>query len=146
MASDLMKLSKTDAVKAAENMRRRAMRYKKNAEKLSERLVNIAIGTGTGFLMGYIMGGKEKEFDKLVAASGLEEEAYIKEGKEDPRKLMGMDYDLVISVALVGVSLTNMLGSKVSPLLESAAFGGLAGWAYNAGSEMALKAEEEEAA
>jgi hypothetical protein len=140
MPAELAKLSKNDLVKQAEGMRRRAMRYKKNAETTAEKLLFAGAGGVSAFVMGYIMGGKEKEYQKLEAEKGPDEAK-----KADPRLLFGMPFDAVISVGVWVVGLTGLLGKKVSPVVEAAGFGGVAGFLYNWGSEMALEEPEEEA-
>lgn len=149
MANDLQKLSKTQAIEMASRMKNRAVNIKKNAEKLTERIVHGVIGTATGFGMGYWMGQAEAEYQdniaKLISEGKTREEA--EKEADDPRKWAGADKDLVVSLALAGVSLTNLGGRKISPFLEAAAFGGLAGWAYSRGMETAIEgaeAEEEE--
>lgn len=141
MANELAKLSKQDLVKQAEGMRRRAQRYKKNAESTAEKLMFAGAGGVSAFVMGYVMGGKEKDYQKLVAEKG-EEEAK----KNDPRLLFGMPFDAVVSVGVWVLGLTNLLGKKVSPIVEAAGFGGVAGFLYNWGSEMALEEPDQAAA
>jgi hypothetical protein len=141
MPSDLMKLPKQDLVKQAENMRRRALRYKKNAETTSEKLMFAGFGGVSAFVMGYIMGGKEKEYQKLVEEKG-EEEAK----KNDPRMLMGMPLDAVLSTGLWVAGLSGFLGKSLSEPVEAAGFGGICGFMYNWGSEAALEEDDEEKA
>ena len=146
MANDLSKLSKTQAVEVAHRMKNRAKNIKANAEKLTERLVHGAIGTATGFGMGYWMGQAEAEYQtniaKLIEDGKTPEEA--EKEADDPRKWGGVDKDLVVSLGMAGVALTNLGGRKVSPFLEAAAFGGLAGWAYSRGMETAIDGSTEE--
>lgn len=149
--NQLSKLSKTQAIEVAHRMKNRATTIRKNAEKLTERLVHGAIGTATGFGMGYWMGTAEAEYQDNVAkliAEGKTPDDAAKEA-DDPRKWAGMDKDLLVSLGLTAVSLTNLGGRKVSPFLEAAAFGGLAGWAYSRGMESAIEsaaeAEDEDA-
>ncbi len=146
MSNDLSKLNKTQAIQVAHRMKARAKAVRANAEKMSERLVNGAISTGTGFVMGYWMGQAEADYQdniaKLVAEGKTQEEA--QKEAEDPRKWFGLDKDLVASGALAAVALTNLGGRKVSPFMEAAAFGGLAGWAYSRGMDVAIESANEE--
>jgi hypothetical protein len=144
--NQLAKLNKTQAIEVATRMKNRATAIKRNAEKLSERVVHGVIGTGTGFAMGYWMGSAEAEYQDNIAklmAEGKTREDAEKEA-EDPRKWMGIDKDLVASLGLTALSLSNLAGRKASPFLEAAAFGGLAGWAYSRGMESAISSAEEE--
>lgn len=146
MSNDLSKLSKTQAIQVAHRMKARAKAVRANAEKVSERLVHGAISTGTGFVMGYWMGSAEAEYQENIAklvAEGKTREDAEKEA-EDPRKWFGLDKDLIASGALATIALTNIGGRKVSPFVEAAAFGGLAGWAYSRGMDVAIESASEE--
>lgn len=146
MANELQKLSKTQAIDLAHRMKNRARSIRANAEKLTERLVHGAIGTGVGFGLGYWMGQAESEFQDNVAklkAEGKSQEDAEKEA-DDPRKWGGVDKDLIVSLGLATVAMTNIGGRRVSPFLEAAAFGGLAGWAYSRGMETAIEGAEDE--
>lgn len=139
MPSDLMKLPKQDLVKQAENMRRRALRYKKNAETTSEKLMFAGVGGASAFVMGYVMGGREKDYQKLVQEKG-EEEAK----KNDPRLLMGMPIDAVISTGVWVAGISKVLGKQLSEMAEAAGFGGICGFMHNWGAETALEADEDD--
>lgn len=149
--TDIKALSKDQAIELAQKMKNRALGIKKNAEALTERLVNGAIGAATGFGMGYWMGSAEAEYHQNVAklvAEGKTPEEALKEA-DDPRKWMGVDKDLIVSLGLTGVALANLGGRKMSPFVEAAAWGGLAGWAYSRGMDIAIEGAseaEEEAA
>ena len=145
MANDLQKLSKNQAIDLATRMKNRAIGVRANAQKLTERLVHGAIGTGTGFTMGYWMGAAEAEYQENIAklvGEGKSQQDAEKEA-DDPRKWAGMDKDLIISLGLATVGLTNLVGRKISPTVEAAAFGGLAGWAYSRGMDIAIQGASE---
>ncbi len=146
MSTDLSKLNKTQAIQVAHRMKARAKAVRANAEKMSERLMNGAISTGTGFVMGYWMGQAEAEYQDNIAkllAEGKSQEDAEKEAA-DPRKWFGLDKDLVASGALATAALLNVGGRKVTPFVEAAAFGGLAGWAYSRGMDVAIESASEE--
>lgn len=145
--SDLAHLPHKDLVKAATTMRNRAMKYKKNADTMSERVVGMAVSTGAGFAMGMWYGGASVEYEKLLQekiGTGLSEKdaqkAISEEG--DPRKLLGIDKDLVAGITLAVGSLTGIGGRKVAPILEYGALGALAGWAHNLGQDVAMDQAE----
>lgn len=140
--TELAKLSKTDLVKQAGVMRNRALKFKKNAETTMEKVTFGVTGlAGAGFA-GFIMGGKERDYQDLVNKEG--EEAA---NKADPRLIGGLvPWDAGIGGGLWLVGLSGLAGKKASPLIEAFGFGGLAGYVYNLGSEMALEAGTEEAA
>ena len=142
MSNELAKLSKTDLVKQAGVMRNRALKFKKNAESTAEKLVFAGAGAAGAFGLGFLMGGKERDYQQLVTEKGLEEA-----DKADPRLIGGLvPWDLGIGGALWVVGMTGLAGKKASPVIEAMGFGGLAGYVYNMGSEMALEAGVEEAA
>lgn len=144
----LQKLNKTQAIEVAHRMKNRAKTIRANAEKLTERLVHGAIGTAAGFGMGYWMGQAEADYQdsvtKWLADNPDKTQEDAEKEVDDPRKWGGVDKDLVVSGALAVAALTNMGGRKVTPFIEAAAFGGLAGWAYNRGMDAAIDGSEDD--
>lgn len=148
MSDKLAKLNKTQAIEVANRMKNRAVTMRKNAERVTERIVHGAIAGVTGFGMGYWMGQAEVEYREALAKWQAENPGKTPEDAEkevdDPRKWMGIDKDLVVSGVLVTGALLNLGGRKATPFIEAAAYGSLAGWAYNRGMEEAISNSEEE--
>lgn len=135
--SELDKLSRNDAITALKKMRNRARNAALDKQRFSRRAVATALQAGSAFAMGWFMGGREHEFRQALAAAGLDPSNppdTLPEGFEDPRKIAGIDIDLAIGLGLTVGSLTGMLGSKMSDMLESVGTGVLAGYAYMRGS------------
>lgn len=149
MANELAKLNKTEAIELATRARNRANRFRANAEKMSERIVNTAIGTLAGFGTGYWQGKNEVEYQKNVAAL-VEQGKELKvaqEEAEDPRKIGGaLDKDLAVGLGLGGLAISGIAGRKITPFFEAAAIGALAGWAHGYGMDKAIEAATEEEA
>lgn len=83
--TELAKLSKTDLVKQASSMKRRAQQFKKNAETTAEKLIFAGAGGLGAFGAGFLMGGKERDYQQLVTEKGQEEA-----DKADPRLIGGL--------------------------------------------------------
>lgn len=141
-ASGLQKLSKEQVIDMAHRLRS----AKRNAEgRVADAIMTLAqagLSTVVGGAMGYWMGGAEYDYNQNQAA--------IDAGNEpDPRQWFGVDKDLLIGflVALAGVAMT---ASKTTSIKTAGRFvgtiggGALAGWAWGAARESALKSASEE--
>lgn len=135
--SKLQQLSKGDAIELATRMRNKARNVRLGAMETTRKVVHGAVSTVAAFAVGYWMGGLRYEKSKLT-------EAEI-EADGDPTKVAGMDKDLVVGVVVAGLGIANVGGRKVAPVLESAGFGTLAGWAYSRGDAQGFDASKEAA-
>lgn len=149
MANELAKLNKTEAIELATRARNRANRFRANAEKMSERIVNTAIGTLAGFGTGYWQGQNEVEYQKNVAKYMAENPGKtLKDAQaeaEDPRKIGGaLDKDLAVGLVLGGLAISGVTGRRITPFFEAGAIGALAGWAHGFGMDKAIEAAAEE--
>jgi hypothetical protein len=141
-ASGLQKLSKEQVIDMAHRLRS----AKRNADaRLSDALMGFGqtiISTVMGGAMGYWMGGAEYDYNQNATAIDAGDEP-------DPRQWFGVDKDLLVGflVALAGIA---MSVSKTASLKTAGSFvrtfgqGALAGWAWGAARESALKSAAEE--
>lgn len=133
----LQTLSKGEAIELATRMRNKARNIRVSAAETTRKVVHGAVSTVAAFAVGYWMGGLRYEKKKMSAADI--------EANGDPTKLAGMDKDLVVGVVVSGLGIAGVGGKKVAPVLESAGFGTLAGWAYSRGDESGYDASSEAA-
>lgn len=148
MSDKLAKLNKTQAIEVANRMKNRAQTMRRNAEKLSERIVHGFVSAVAGGAFGYWMGQAETDYQEAISEYMADNPGSTAEdaAKEvvDPRKWGGIDKDLIVSGTLAALALTNVGGRKASPIIEAAAIGGLSGWAYNRGMEMAIESASDD--
>lgn len=111
------------------NMRRRARNEAMNKQIMFKRLLNIGVGGGAAWAMGGFMADKQKEYLKIAAE--------VKAGtKEDPRKLMGIDTEIVVGgiASIGGVVMQGKSGTRFyGELAESAGLGVLCFYAGKKG-------------
>lgn len=133
----LQSLSKGEAIELATRMRNKARNIRISAAETTRKVVHGAVSTVAAFAVGYWMGGLRYEKSKMSEAE--------LEANGDPTKMAGMDKDLVVGVVISGLGIAGVGGKKVAPVLESAGFGTLAGWAYSRGDENGFDASSEAA-
>ena len=134
----LQSLSKGEAIELATRMRNKARNIRMSAVETSRKVVHGAVSTVAAFAVGYWMGGLRYEKSKMSDAEI--------EANGDPTKWGGVaDKDLVVGLVISGLGITGVGGKKVAPVLESAGFGTLAGWAYSRGDESGHDAASEAA-
>jgi hypothetical protein len=134
--SEIEKLDKQKLVQLAKGMRNRARNMALDKQRMASRVTNVAVGAGASFVVGYFMGGKEAEY--LTVAAEVEAGT-----AEDPRKVMGIDIDLLLGLGVSGLGVTGLAGKKASDLCEAAGTGILAGYAYARGSQAGLESAQE---
>lgn len=136
MAEPLARLSKEQVIQMAHRLRS----HKRNAEgKVTAILTGLGttvLSTASGGLMGYWMGSAEYEYNQNKAAIDAGDEP-------DPRQWFGVDKDLLISFLIAVVGLIPQL-KGAGPWVQAFGKGGLAGWAWGAAREAALKSAGEE--
>lgn len=136
MSNAIEKLPREQLAKMAVNMRRRARNEALDRARMVQRLLAVGVGTGAAYGMGMFMAGKEKEYATNAAA--------IEAGTmEDPRKLAGVDIEIVAGggASLLGIVLQGKSGSrKIGEIAEAAGVGVLSFWAGQKGLKAGMEA------
>jgi hypothetical protein len=111
----------------------------RNAEldkaRMGVRATAVAVGAGAAGVMGYVMGGLEKEASLLT-------EAQLKE--DDPTQIAGIDIDLGVGLLLTigGVVMSGKTSTrKAGEFVEAAGTGILSGYAYTYGFTLGQEAD-----
>jgi N-acetylmuramic acid 6-phosphate (MurNAc-6-P) etherase len=122
--------------KLALNARRRLRNAELDKARIGMRAGAVVIGAGAAGVMGYVMGGLEKEAEGLTEAELAE---------NDPTKVVGIDIDLGVGLLLTigGVVMAGKASTrKFGTFVESAGTGILSGYAYTYGHSMGMEADE----
>lgn len=136
---DLAELPRDVLADEAWKMRVRAQRVKANGETFMSNVRDAVVGGGAAWGLGWFMGTRQLEYDRLVAEKG-EEAAKA----EDPRLIVGLPIDFVLAAAVWGVGISGIAGKRMSPFLLAAGQGGLNGFLYGWGQEIGLTADDED--
>lgn len=121
--------------KLALNARRRLRNAELDKARMGMRAAAVAVGAGAAGVMGYIMGGLEKEAAAMTEAELAE---------SDPTKVIGIDIDLGVGLLLTvgGVAMAGKASTrKVGSFLESAGTGILSAYAYTYGHSLGMEDE-----
>src|SRR5690606_14998033 len=100
------------------------------------RVLAVVIGGAAAYATGFVMGGKQHEYEQNRSA--------IDAGTmEDPRKLAGVDLEIVVGgvATLAGVGLQGKSGSrKIGEALEAGGLGVICSYAGQRGLQAGLEA------
>lgn len=138
-------LDRKSAIDLAKRMRSKARNVALDRERLVRR-VGAVVAAGVGaYVVGHYMGGLQHEYEMNAVA--------IDNGTmEDPRKIAGIDIDLLAGLVLTGVGLgmQGAFGKRKSvgmaaDIVEGAGTGVLAGYAYSMGASAGKEAAAETA-
>lgn len=140
--AEIDKLGRNEAVELAKKMRNKVRNLSIQKEKFATQLTSVAVGAGAAYAVGYWMGGAEDEYRANQAA--------IDAGQmEDPRKLAGIDKDLLLggALALAGAFGQSASDKKIAGIgggmIQSAGAGILAGYAYSRGVTAGVEAAQQ---
>jgi hypothetical protein len=137
--AELMELPREALADEALRMRRRAQTVKSNGDTLMGNVRDGLVGGATAWGLGWFMGTRQLEYDKLVAEKG-EEAAKA----EDPRVIIGVPIDALVAGGLWVLGLGGWFGKRLSPYFLAAGQGGLHGFLYGWGQEVGLMPDDEE--
>lgn len=140
--AEIDKLDRRNAIELAKRMRNKMRNLDMDRQRLTERLIAIGIGATAAYAMGWYMGGLEYEYQQNAAA--------IDAGTmEDPRKVAGVDLDLLVGLGLTAVGVFGggflKKGKVLSAAVESAGTHILAGYAYSMGMDSGMESATEAA-
>lgn len=139
--SEIDRLGRSDAIATLKKLRSRARNQKLDADRAKKALMSTGVRTAAAFGAGYYMGGLEHDWQQLVAEKGEEEAA-----AEDPRKVAGIDIDLLGGLALTFLGGSGTMGKAASDIIQPAGEGILSGWAFSTGASMGQEAAAEPSA
>lgn len=144
--AEIDKLDRTSAIELAKRLRNKYRNVSLDKSRLATRIGATIAGVGGAYVMGHYMGGLQHEYE--LNASAIDAGTM-----EDPRKMAGVDIDLLVGLGLTlaGLAMQGLLGGKsrkgagmAADLVEAGGNGILAGYAFSAGAtagkESALEA------
>jgi hypothetical protein len=145
--AEIDKLDRQSAIELAKRLRARYRNVSLDKTRLAQRIGASVAAVGGAYVMGHYMGGLQHEYDMNAAA--------IDAGTmEDPRKVAGIDIDLLVGLGmtLAGLGMQGLLGGKsrkgagmAADLVEAAGNGILAGYAFSAGATAGKESASEAA-
>lgn len=141
--ADIDKLGRGEAIELARKMRNKVRNIAVDKDKLTKRITTTAVAAGAAYGVAYWMGQAEADY--------LANKGAIDAGSaEDPRKIAGMDKDLLIGLALTGVGLLGgsakgggKVGQGAGDVAEAAGVGILSGYAYMKGLTHGVEAAQQ---
>ena len=141
--ADIDRLDRGSAIDLAKRMRSKNRNLALDRDRLTRRVGAVVAAAGAAYVMGYYMGGLQHEYQQNQTA--------IDAGTmEDPRKMAGIDIDLLagLGLAVVGLGMQGAFGARkrvgiAADLVEGAGTGILSGYANNLGMSAGLEAAEE---
>ncbi len=137
MSADLKVLTRPQLEKVAGQMKRKMQSRKSNASGKTEKIMNLLIAAGTGAGLGYLIGGKQHDYDQKVGDDGK-----LPEGESDPRSIVGVPIELAVGIGAGLLTFTKVGKGKAGAVLDP-----LAGAAIACGSyRMAFDKGEKSAA
>lgn len=143
-AGQIDKLGRNEAISLAKKMRQRARNLSMDKQRMSQRAIAVGVGAVSAYGVGMWMGSKMHDFLELggpgnssvqAAEDALKADASL----EDPRKIAGIDADLLLGLAATGLGVSGLAGRQASDLIEAAGAGVLAGYAYSKGAQAGLE-------
>lgn len=138
--AEIDKLDRRNAIELAKRMRNKMRNLDLDQKRLTERLIAVGIGATAAYAMGFYMGGLEFEYQQNAAAIDAGD-------AEDPRKLAGVDIDLLAGLGLTAAGLFGggflKKGKMLSAAVESAGTHILAGYAYSLGMDSGMESATE---
>lgn len=140
--ADIDKLGRGEAIELARKMRNKVRNIAVDKDKLTKRITTTAVAAGAAYGVAYWMGQAEADY--------LANKGAIDAGSaEDPRKIAGIDKDLLIGVGLTAVGLLGGAAKgagkvgTAGDVIESAGVGILSGYAYSKGLTHGLEAAQQ---
>lgn len=130
--SDLMQLPKEELATGFTRVANQLKKAKEKAKVAAGDVMELALAGGAAFGVGYWIGNIKG--------------THAMEGTDptEDLKLFGMDKDLVVGLALAGVGVSGLGGSRVAGAAKAAGTGVLSYWAGSAGERIAIERATEE--
>lgn len=141
--ADIDRLDRNSAIDLAKRMRSKNRNLALDRDRLTRRVGAVVAAAGSAYVMSYYMGGLQHEYEMNAAAvdSGA---------MEDPRKIAGIDIDLLagLTVTAVGLGMQGAFGARkragiAADMVEGSGTGILAAYAGVLGMSAGKEAAEE---